>query len=211
MGEINVSGTGLCTSIPDMATIYVNIRTERDNPGVARRANDSLSKTLKSGCKEKFNISEEHLFAPGPNVTPRWDRNSNEILGYVANNNISVSVKNLDQLDELIDFIHGDGEDEAEGNSVSVQSVTFDVKNKAEMLEKARTAAIRDAFDKARLYAKEIDRTVSGTISITENNMGYGGRVGLQTMSVGASADGGSNVEGGETQVEVTVNAVFKF
>ena len=56
MGEINVSGTGLCTSIPDMATIYVNIRTERDNPGVARRANDSLSKTLDTTSKNKATV-----------------------------------------------------------------------------------------------------------------------------------------------------------
>jgi len=212
MGEISVSGTGFCAGIPDMATIYVGVMTERDNPADARRANETVSKSLKRVCKDQFKISGEHIYAPGSNANPRWDIDRKEILGYVANENIVIHVDDLDQIDELIDFIHvGLESDEARAASVSVSNVSFDIKDKDEMFKKARTAAIVDAVEKAELYAQAVGKNVKNTISISEN-MGYGGVRGGRTAAIQTmSMDGGSAVAGGETQVEVTVSAVFEF
>ena len=106
--------------------------------------------------------------------TPRIDYNGNnasppqppKTLGYDVVNNVTISVRNIANLGELLDKVVSSGSNQING-------IQFSVSEPDAALDKARSAAVADARRKAEIYATAAGITLGDIVSISEASVGY--------------------------------------
>tara|TARA_Y100000034_G_scaffold135112_1_gene205728 strand:+ start:3635 stop:4021 length:387 start_codon:yes stop_codon:yes gene_type:complete len=96
----------------------------------ARKAYNVLANKVITGSKgEPFNIEDKDVSHSAPQVWPEYKphkkaRNENEIAGYRCQGQVTVKLRNLDDVDAFIDACSELGDD------VAVGGVCFDVEDK---------------------------------------------------------------------------------
>lgn len=125
-----------------------------------------------------------------------------QIIGYTVNNQVSVKVRDLDSLSDVLD-----GAIEAGGNSVRVNNVSFTVDEPEQYFEEARAMAIADARERAEQLASLAGASLGQLRSISES----GGRGGVMYAEVASMAafDGATSLNPGQQEVSLTVYVVY--
>lgn len=143
---VQVSGRGQVSAAPDQAIVRLGVETEADTAQAALNANNErmtavISATLEAG------IEADDIQTQGFRLQPVYgSQNDNtqppELVAYRASNVVQITVRDLDQLGELLDTAVTAG-----GNVI--ESLQFEVSNQAELEAAAREAAMLDAQQKA--------------------------------------------------------------
>ncbi|MGD8403935.1 MAG: SIMPL domain-containing protein [Anaerolineales bacterium] len=145
---LNVNGTGQVFLSPDIAYIYIGVHSEEATAAEAVTANNGETQKVIEALKEagidakdirttNFSIWPNQQY--GPDGQPTSTR-------YVVDNSVFVTVRELDNLGDLLDSAIGAGAN-------SVNSIQFDVADKTEALKKAREEAVKDAKEQAQELA----------------------------------------------------------
>jgi uncharacterized protein YggE len=145
---LNVNGTGQAFLSPDIAYIYIGVHSEEATAAEAVAANNEETQKVIDALKEagveakdirttNFSIWPNQQY--GPDGQPTSTR-------YVVDNSVFVTVRELDNLGDLLDSAIGAGAN-------SVNSIQFDVADKTEALKKAREEAVKDAKEQAQELA----------------------------------------------------------
>ena len=172
---LDVSAEATVKREPDMAYITAGVREE------AKTAQEAMSSQANSmtGVFEALaaaGIEKKDMQTSSLSLQPVYDyvetddgsgrRRGEQVLrGYVASNQLTVKVHDLDNLGETLDSLVTAG-----GNTVSGISFALDDSRKAE--DEARRQAVTDAMARADLYAEAAGLRVSRIVSISENG-GY--------------------------------------
>src|SRR5690606_26410646 len=110
-------------------------------------------------------IDEKDIVTTSYQVTPenKYDRNGNfvEIEAYVVTMSISITVRDLDKVGELLDQSVTLGAD-------YVSNIQFSVSDPSPHIQEARKMAIADAKQKAEDYATGSDSTITGLFTLWE-------------------------------------------
>ncbi len=126
-----------------------------------------------------------------------------QIVGYTVNNTLSVKVRDLDSLSDVLDDAIGAG-----GNEVRVQNVSFTVDEPEQYMDEAREQAIIDARERAEQLATLSGATLGSLRSISESS-NRGGGVYME-YAMPARADGGDTfLAPGQQDVSLTVYVVY--
>ncbi|WP_224824430.1 SIMPL domain-containing protein [Cognatishimia sp. MH4019] len=204
-GRIVVTGEGRITAVPDMATVRMGVTAEATD---AADAMAQVSQTMirVQGVLEAAGIAPRDIQTTALQLNPRWDNRATRegeaprIIGYFAENGISVRVRDLTQLGDVLGAVVTDGANQFRG-------LTFDIADRAPLLEEARRAAVAEARAKAALYADAAGVTLGTMIELRE--------VGVQmpTPMVAemrmASADMAVPVAEGEMVISASVTMIF--
>ncbi|HLO27974.1 MAG TPA: SIMPL domain-containing protein [Anaerolineales bacterium] len=147
---LSVSGNGQAYLAPDIAYIYVGVHTEKLTAAEAVAENTTQTQTVIDALK-KFGIDEKDIRTTNFSIYPqdKFDPQTGTPTGqktYVVDNTVYVTVRKLDQLGDLLDTVVTAGAN-------TVNSVQFDVANKAEALKQARADAVKDAEAQAKELA----------------------------------------------------------
>jgi len=145
---LNVNGTGQIFLSPDIAYIYIGVHTEEPTAADAVTANNEetqqVIEALKAAGVEakdirttNFSIWPNQQY--GPDGQPTGTR-------YVVDNSVFVTVRELDNLGDLLDAAVSAGAN-------SINSIQFDVADKTDALKKAREEAVKDAKAQAQELA----------------------------------------------------------
>jgi uncharacterized protein YggE len=145
---LNVNGTGQIFLSPDIAYIYIGVHTEEPTAADAVTANNEetqqVIEALKAAGVEakdirttNFSIWPNQQY--GPDGQPTGTR-------YVVDNSVFVTVRELDNLGDLLDAAISAGAN-------SINSIQFDVADKTDALKKAREEAVKDAKAQAQELA----------------------------------------------------------
>lgn len=199
---ISVSGTGAVLITPDIARVSLGVRTQ------ARTANDALSSnskimaqvidTLASNNVEKSDIQTNQL-----SLFPQWDRrNTNDqIIGYQAQNQVSITLRDLETLGFLLDQL-------ARVGANNIQSISFDISDATTAKNQARELAISDARARAKLYANAADVVLGEVLSISEPSARLAPQMamGRAQMEMAASVP----IEQGSMSINAQINMVFE-
>ncbi|TYB88049.1 SIMPL domain-containing protein [Oceaniovalibus sp. ACAM 378] len=200
-GELRVSGEGVISAVPDMAQLSLGVE-----------AQDSTAAAALSQVSERIGAVIDALKAQGIaatdmqtgqlSVRPEYQERSKaedmlNVLGYVANSDLSVRVRDLDAVGELIDAVAKAG-----GNTFS--GISFDVQDRAPLLILARKAAVADAMAKAALFAGAAGVTLGSVETIDETGMGGG-----PSPMMDSAALRSMPIAAGEIDVTATVHMVF--
>ena len=202
---LSVSGTGQANLAPDIAYIYVGVHTENPTAAEAVADNTTQTQTVIQAIKD-FGIDEKDIRTTNFSIYPqdKFDPQSGTPTGqktYVVDNTVYVTVRKLDQLGDLLDTVVGAGAN-------TVNSVQFDVTDKAEALKQARADAVKDAEAQAKSLAEAAGLSLGEIQSIgffdsqpIFDGKGGGGAVAAEAAAV--------PIQPGQLTFTVTVNISY--
>lgn len=163
---INTTGSGVITVEPDMATFSVGLESRNEEMKLAQDEVTDEANAITAMLIEK-GVAEEDIRTSSYQVTPenKYDRNGNfvRIEHYVVRMSISITVRDIDLVGELLDETVTLGAD-------FVSRITFSVSDPDPYIQEARQAAIADAKLKAEDYAVGSDSTITGLFSLYETS-----------------------------------------
>lgn len=171
VSTIRVSGEGEVAIAPDIAAITVGVVREAKTARAALTANNSAMTKVLAAMKAQ-GIADKDLQTSGFNISPRYyypPREKNlpqkppKIVGYTVTNNLSVRIRDLEKVGEILDQVVTLGVNTG-GN---IQFMNDDPKA---VLKQARKAAMADAIDKAQTLAGAAGVNLGKILEISENS-----------------------------------------
>ncbi|MDO6708043.1 oxidative stress defense protein [Photobacterium sp. 1_MG-2023] len=159
--RLETIGVGEVTAQPDMATFSVAVEETRKTAQEAKQAADKavtafMDRLQKQGVK-RADIESANIY-----LHPQYHHskdNSPELMGYQATRQITVTVRDLEQLNTYLDNALGDGINR-------INNIELKVTDEAKYQEQARQAAIQDAQEKAKSLAKGFQTELDGIWNI---------------------------------------------
>ncbi len=200
---ISVSGVGTVTAEPDTASLALGVsvlaNTAREARDQAAEAMNTLLDSLKgNGVAEKdikttqFSLNAEYEYTAG---RPR-------LTGYRLVNTVSVTVRDLDRVPEVIDEAV-----DAVGDPLQVSGVSFFVDDPTVLLSEARAQAMSDAKAKAQQLAELGDVALGRPVSISETTSG--GPTPIFFDAARAAEAPSTPIQPGQLEVTVTVQVTY--
>ena len=195
---ISVAGEATVSAPPDLAQIDGGVTSEAKTAREASEANNAaMGKVLLAlngaGIAEKdYQTSRLSL---QPETAPSRPGGPMAIVGYRASNRITVRLRDIAKLANLIDAMVGAGANDIGG-------ISFTVSNASKLLDDAREQAVADARRKAEIYAKAAGVTLGAPLAISEE--GAPVPIPYRKMAVGMAAS--APVAPGEETLHVSVS-----
>jgi len=160
---ISMTGHGEVRSAPDMAQVTAGVTTSATTAAQALAAKTARMKTVYAAL-QKLGIPEKNIQTVNFSVSPQYANGNNEaprLTGYQVNNEVSVRLEDVSRLGGALDALVSAGANQMNG-------ISFDIREPAPLLEKARAGAIADARLRAETYAKAAGVALGPIQSISE-------------------------------------------
>lgn len=211
---LTLAAEGRVTRAPDVATFSAGVVSQGPSASEALRANATdmtrvIAALKRAGVADKdiqtSNLSLNPVYAPQRNLPDGMlEPAQPRIIGYQANNTVSVRQHKLGDLGKVIDALVTAGANQVNGPG-------FEIDDPDPAQDEARAAAMAKARARAELYARAAGLHVARIVSISES----GGWTPPQpVMYRMAAMDAGSAptspVQAGEMQMSVTVTVQFE-
>ncbi len=200
--QILVDGEGQVSAVPDMAVVHFGVSREAPEAAAAMRlASEAMTAVLAS--ISEAGIAAEDVQTTRVGLDPQWsysqDGTPPRLTGYVASNDLSVAVRDLGGLGELLDTVVAEGANTMNG-------LAFSVADPSDLEDAARSAAVKDATRKAGTLAGAAGVTLGNILSISET---VGGAVPMPRFEAAMADRAAVPVAAGQVEITVTVTAIF--
>ena len=210
--------TGQATlEIPaDIAQVSIGVESREVNVADARqKAAEAMDNVLAAITElgidgddvvtSYFNIQPQTIWVE---VSDSLGRHSEpRITGYIVNNTVQVTVRDIDVLGTVIDTAAATG-----GDLIRINSIQFTVGDSSVYGEQIRQLAAADALAKADLYARVMDVTLGPLVYLTELGSSVPmAKASPVAMEVAAQDIGfpRTPISAGDVNLSVTVQVVF--
>lgn len=202
---ISVVGSGKVTVVPDQATVRLGVLVERSTAKAAR--NDAaVAMTAVVAALRKLGIAERDIATATVSLGPVYDYTSTpstpKIRGYQLQNVVSVTVRNLDVLSDVLD-------NSVAAGATSIEGVSFDIADRAAAEAQARQAAVKDAKAKAQTLADGVGVRIVGVASMSESVSTPVWYDRSFAAAAGAKPDVSTPVLAGTSDVTISVSVAF--
>lgn len=203
--QISVTGEGKIKVIPDEARITVSIENTSKEAAEAKKANDIVVDNVLKLIK-KEGIATTDFQTQRMNLYQNYDYNTKK-KNYVANQTISIHLKDLSKYDDLMMKLVDTGIN-------GIQGVEF-MSSKIKDLEKqARKNALLDAKSKAEDYVSVLVGQKLGKVLLISDNSQTNYpqpvfRGAMKTMAMESDAFSRETLAVGEIEIVSTVSATF--
>ncbi len=202
---LNVSAAGETRLAPDMATLSLGVTTQAATARGASQANAAqMSKVvaaLKAAGLEGRDLQTSRL-----SLSPQYAYDQNQpprLRGYEASNSVTVTVRDLSKLSQVIDAT-------ADAGATNVGGVAFALAQPQAAEDAARRDAVRKLSAKADLYAGAEGLRIARLVNLSETG-GYTPEPPRAGMAMRfKAADASTPVEAGEIVVRVEVSGVYE-
>jgi uncharacterized protein YggE len=210
--RITVTGEGEAAAAPDTAIISLVVMEEKPTAREALTANNEAMAKVLDGMK-KAGIADRDLQTSGFSIDPRYvypDNKDNtqppqapKIVGYAVSNSLTVRVRDLKKVGEILDQSVTLGVNQ--GGNLSFTNDKPDA-----ILEEARKSAVANAIAKAKTLTQAAGVELGKVIEISEQSFAPRPMpMGRAKMMAAAPADS-VPVATGENTYNVTVNVTFE-
>src|ERR1700716_4076552 len=166
---ISVTGEATVSVPPDLAEIDGGVTSEAKTAREASEANNAamgkVLQALKGAGIEEKDIQTARL-SLHPQSAPNRSGPS-AIAGYRASNRVTIRVRDVTKVANVIDTLVGAGANEIGG-------IHFVVSQASKLLDEAREKAVGDARRKAEIYAKAAGVTLGEPLGISEEGSAPG-------------------------------------
>lgn len=205
---ISVSGQGTVTLEPDVAVLSLGVSV---TAGTARAARDQAAEAMQDllDSLRANGIDDDDIQTTQLSVGAEYDYSGYgrpRIIGYRVSNTVSVKVRDLDRVADVVDDAV-----EAVGDVVRINGLTFTLDDPTAALEQARAQAMAEARAKAQQLAELAGVQLGQPIAISESSPGgppvpFDYRQGLAEFEVGRAP---TPIEPGQLQMTVQVFVVY--
>ncbi|WP_103334582.1 SIMPL domain-containing protein [Pseudotabrizicola formosa] len=201
--QITVTGEGVVDGIPDIATLSLGVTTTGETAAAAMAGNTEALTAVMARLKAA-GIADRDMQTTNLSVNPNWTGYDNgarqRIDGYTASNQLTVRIRDLDGLGQVLDAAIQDGANTLNG-------LSFGLSEPRPALDAARKAAVEDARARATLLVEAAGASLGPIVSITEG----GGYMPPQPMfRQSADSAGAVPVAAGEVATTASVTIVFE-
>lgn len=201
--EIVVSGEGVATTAPDMATVRIGVSRESRLAGEAMRmTSDAMTGVI--SLLEKEGIAARDVQTKNVILNPRYQRTNDgqppRVIGYIAAIDLMVRVRDLAALGGVLDAVISEGAN-------SMNGIFFAVADPGPLETEARRAAVSDARAKAEVLAEAAGVALGPVVSIHEGGAAPAPGPVMRSMAMEESA---VPIAGGEIDVRSQVTIVFE-
>ena len=211
-----VNGVGTVITEPDIATLILGVEAKSATVSKARNqaavamtaivdfltANGVAGRDIRT---ESFNISPQYTYKE--KVDSNGTRSNQRVLtGYQVANTASVKVRDLGQVGSLLD-----GAVKAGRDLVRVNGIRFSVDDPDPLKVQARKLAVQQAHQKAQELTTSAGVSLGRLVYISESSSTpiYSGVEAARADFSGAPSFAPTPINAGESQIQVTVQAVF--
>jgi uncharacterized protein len=203
--QITVTGEGKIKVTPDKAIISIGVQnTGKDAKEVKTMNDETVDKIIK--FLKKSGIDNKDYQTTNVSLHKSYDFEKKK-HNYQANQNISITLKDLSKYDAIMM-----GLNDAGVNNIS--GVEFKSSKLEEFESDARKKAMLNAKAKANDYVSVLNQKVGKAISITDSSQVYFPQPMYKSMNVSAMADGSApereTLAIGEIEVNATVTVSFQ-
>ena len=202
--HIETVGTSTIEAATDMAIINVQVSIEAASAKKAKQKADEavsqfMQRLLDAG------VDKKHIQSANLQLNPQYEYVQNKprkLTGYSANRQITVTVIELSNLNELLDSALVEGINQV--NNIELKS-----SKEAEMMAQARQAAIKDAKQKAESLAKGFGEQVAGVWQV-RYFPSQSHQPEMYRASMKMNADVAQTYQQGQVTVSDSVEAIFR-
>jgi uncharacterized protein YggE len=202
---LSVSAQAEAKRVPDVATISAGVVTQAADANAAMRANAVQMDKVMAAIKAA-GIAERDIQTSGINLNPQYKYVENQqptITGYQASNTVSIKVREIGKLGEVLDALVASGANQVNGPS-------FEIDQPEAVYDEARRAALEKAQQRAQMYAKSLDLKVRRIVSISEGGGFQPPRPMMMAKAAGFDRAESSPVSPGETTLTANLDVVFE-
>jgi uncharacterized protein len=194
---ISVTGEATVSVPPDLAEVDGGVSSEAKTAREASEANNAamakVLAALKGAGIDAKDIQTSRLSLQPQSAPNRTGPSA--VVGYRASNRVTLRVRDVTRVANVIDTLVGAGANEIGG-------INFMVSQASKLLDEAREQAVADARRKAEIYAKAAGVTLGAPLSISEE--GSPGPMPFRKMAAGMAVS--APVAQGEETLAVTVS-----
>ncbi len=204
---ISVNGNGRVSVVPDVALITLGVEVTAPSVAAARSAAATAMKAVRDsleGNRVRGDDIQTRAFSIQPQYRYRPEQKP-EITGYTVTNRVSVKLRNLDAVSEVLDDAAKAG-----GDAVRIDGIAFTVDDPRRYEGEAREAAVEDAHERAQQLAKLAGVRLGKVLSISES----GASIPLldksaERMAFQAAAAPPTPISPGEAEISLSVFVVY--
>ena len=162
---ITVTGSGEVFLSPDIANISIGVHTEGGDAAEALAENNAQTQAVVDLLRE-MGVAERDIQTSNFSIFPRQeydDQGRVTAITYVVENTVRVTVRDLDEIGELLNSVVDTGAN-------NIFGIQFDVEDRVSALSDARRAAVENA----RTVAEEIAQASSVELGQVHSIRVYG-------------------------------------
>lgn len=208
--RIVVTGEGSVDIAPDMAVLLLSVNREASTAREALTANSAaMGKVLQAmtglGIEKRdlqtanFDIQPRYTYpgrqGSGPEEPPK-------LVGYIVRNSLSVRVRDISRLGEVLDTSVTLGVNEG-------GSIVFSNDDPSAAITQARVKAMEEALAKARTLADAAGVTLGNVLEISEQNYSPRPMPMMAKAEMAMDSGGAVPIAAGENTYRVTVNVTL--
>lgn len=202
---LSISAEGSVNREPDIAFLNAGVQTQGSTAQEAMTANSAAMNGVFDALTAA-DVDRRDMQTSNFSLQPQYDYSNRDngqprLTGYQASNQLTVKVRDLDNLGETMDALVSAG-----GNTFS--GLNFALEDDRAAKNAARDIAMKEAIARAELYAAASGYEVARVVTIAES-----GGMRPQPMAMMAEArsmDRSTPIASGEVGYSVTVNVVFE-
>jgi hypothetical protein len=202
---LSISASGSVNREPDIAYLNAGVQTQGQTAQAAMSANSTAMNGVFDALAAA-DIDRRDMQTSNFSLQPQYDYSNREngqprLTGYQASNQLTVKVRDLDNLGETMDALVSAG-----GNTFS--GLNFALEDDRAAKNAARDLAMKEAIARAELYAAASGYEVARVVTISESG-GLRPQP-MQMMAEARSVDRATPIATGEVGYSITVNVVFE-
>ena len=205
---ISITGYAEVSAKPDVAQITISVLSENRDLGIATEDNNTKTNAIVSFLKEN-GIEDKDIKTSNYNINPRYeyysDYRNRYLAGYEVSQSLSVKIRNLDLVGEIIA-----GSSERGSNDIS--SLSFIIDDDEALKAQVKKQAIEDAKLKALELAKDLGISLSEIVGFYENNYYSTPQISYAKVAMNESLDLSStpSIEAGENTITASITITYK-
>lgn len=195
-----VTGDGKVTVVPDTAIIDLGITINRPSVKVAQSQANSIINAVTQSVKD-LGVAAKDIKTSNYSVYPQYDyaNGQNRITGYQVSASLTITVRDIDKVNQIIDTATAKG-----ANSVGGIQLTVDEDKKKQLLQDARELAVKEAKSKAESLARAAGLSLGKIVNVQES-------FGSVPVPMYAKAVGGdTEIQPGSTDISTSVTLFYE-
>ncbi len=201
-----VSGRGVVTVTPDIATLRLGIEAQAASVAEAQsqaiEAMDEVMEALTDNGVAEKDIQTQYFSI---RQVTKWDRDKEEeiVVGYRVTNKVTAKIREIDKAGTVIDAVAAAG-----GDFTRIDSIDFSVDDPSAYYEEAREKAMADAKVKATQLAELADAKLGKATYISESSQATP-PIYRQDVYVEALPAATTPISPGESEISLTVQVTY--
>lgn len=205
--SLNVNATGSVQVQPDIAVINIGVSSRNEDVTQALDENTASANAIRQTLVE-LGVAEEDIQTSNFNVYPQQQQNmpvtpdepAQSQTVFVVQNTVTITVRQLDSLGEILAAVVGEGAN-------TINGINFSLEDPSGAIAEARQKAIADAEEQAQAIADAAGVKLGEITAININDSGAP----TPRASVAMEQAAGSSVpiSGGTLTVQVTANITY--